>query len=99
MAFTGKENYIKVEIAQLTGVITITVTITDSSDNVLAKYTVSHGEVDSSNILTFGAIDESYARKTEIESLQSTIEELTSRIAVLESQFFFLLKMAWGNTI
>ena len=44
-----------------------TATITDSSDNVLSTYTVNYGEVDSSNLLTFGAIDETYARKTELD--------------------------------
>ena len=63
----------------------LTVTITDSSDNVLSIYTVTQSEVDSSNLLTFGAIDEAYAMKAEIESLQLLIEELTSRIAALES--------------
>ena len=62
----------------------LTVTITDLSDNILCKYKVDY-EVQYSNLLTIAAIDESYARMTEIESLQSTIEELTSRIAALDS--------------
>ena len=46
-----------------------TITISDSSDNVLCKYKASfEGDVDSSNILTFGAIDENFVRKTELDS-------------------------------
>ena len=69
----------------------ITATITDSSGNVLCKCTIDYGEVDSSNLLTFGAIDETYVRKTELESLQSTIEELTPRIAALEANDYKFL--------
>ena len=43
-----------------------TVHIVDSEDNVVSIYTVDYGEVDSSNLLTFGAIDEKFARKTDV---------------------------------
>ena len=65
LMFDDKENYFEVQITHLTGVIPITITINWS---VLSKYTVKHGstsEADSSNLLTFGAIDETYVRKTD----------------------------------
>ena len=41
-----------------------TITFTDSSGYVLCKYTLEPVYVDSSNLLTFDAIDETYVRKT-----------------------------------
>ena len=44
-------------------------------------YTISQeGEVDSSNLLTFGAIDEVYVRKTDFESLKASFDELNTWI-------------------
>ena len=42
-------------------------------------------EFDSSALLTLGDINETYAKITELETLKTTIEELTSRIAALET--------------
>ena len=47
-------------------------------------YTVNYGEVDSSYIMTYRFLDETYAKKTDLETLKTTIEELTARIAALE---------------
>ena len=54
-----------------------TYTITDSSGNVLCKYTVNYSsEVDSSTVITFGAIDETYTRKTELDSFKTELIDL-----------------------
>ena len=44
------------------------ITIIDSSQDVLCKYTLEPGNVDSSSIISYGAIDEVYVKKTEYEN-------------------------------
>ena len=56
--------------------------ITDSNEDVLCKYTLEPVNVDSSSLLTFGAIDEAYARKTDIEDITIDGVDLSSKANV-----------------
>ena len=74
----------------------LTATITDSDSNVLCKYKIDYYEVDSSNLLTFGAIDESYARKTEVEE---DLDSLKSELIDLFYPVGISIKLANGVSV
>ena len=51
------------------------ISISDSEENVLCKYTINPIFVKTSNWLTFGAIDEIYVRKTDYDNDTTDIKK------------------------
>ena len=51
------------------------ISISDSDENLLCKYTIDPVNVDSSHLLTFGTIDEVFARKTEYDEDEKAYKE------------------------